>query len=276
MDCRKWLDRYSIDCRLKYNSENTCGNYISCVATFLERFRNYREPKEIPTEEIKKWLLSFETPNTRNHKLCGVKSFYEITVGMPIKLDRIPFAKKDNKLPQVLSVEEVQSMFNVCENKKHKVILALMYSSGLRVSEVINLKWSHIDRSRKIINIVLGKGRKDRQVLLPEQLIKLLEDYYREYKPKEYVLNGQFDIQYSSRSCLQVIKSLAKKAGINKRVWSHLMRHNSFTHLAESGVDINLIQTLAGHNSPKTTSVYLHLSHTTISKIPSPLSQIRL
>jgi site-specific recombinase XerD len=275
MDCRKWVELYSTDCNLKYSSEATRKNYISCVTTFLWRFKNYREPKEIPTQEIKNWLISFNT-NNRNHKLCGIKSFYEITVGMPVKLDKIPFAQKEKKLPIVLSVDEMQRMFNVCTNKKHKVILALMYSSGLRVSEVINLKWIHIDRERKVINVVAGKGKKDRQTLLPNNLIKLLEEYFWEYKPKEYVLNGQFDLQYSSTSCLQVVKQLASKAGINKRVWNHLIRHNAFTHLCESGTDINLIQRLAGHTSPKTTSIYLHISHNTISKIQSPLSNIQL
>lgn len=275
MDCRKWIDLYSTDCRLKYNSEATRKNYISCVTNFLFYFNMYREPKEIPTQDIKNWLLSFNT-NNRNHKLCGVKSFYEITVGMPVKLDKIPFAQREKKLPIVLSVDEMQRMFSVCINKKHKVILALMYSSGLRVSEVINLKWVHIDRERKVINVVAGKGKKDRQTLLPDNLIKLLEAYYWEYKPKEFVLNGQFDLQYSSTSCLQVVKQLAQKAGINKRVWNHLIRHNSFTHLCEAGTDINLIQRLAGHTSPKTTSIYLHISHNTISKINSPLNAITL
>lgn len=274
MDCRKWIERYSTDCMLKYNSISTRKNYISQVTCFLYRFINYREPKEIPTQEIKTWLLEKESPNTRNHRLCAIKSFYEITVQMPVKLDKIPFAQKEKKLPIVLSIHEMQRMFSVCVNKKHKVILALMYSSGLRVSEVINLKWKDIDRERKIINVVSGKGRKDRQTLLPDNLIKLLEDYYWDYKPKEYVLNGQFGLQYSAQSCLQVVKQLAKSAGIDKRVWNHLIRHNAFTHLCEAGTDINLIQRLAGHTSSKTTSIYLHISHNTISKIQSPLNQI--
>jgi site-specific recombinase XerD len=270
------MERYSTDCNLKYNSEATKKNYISQVKCFLYRFVDYREPKEIPTQEIKNWLLEKESPNTRNHRLCAVKSFYEITVGMPVKLDKIPFAQKEKKLPIVLSVDEMQRMFSVCENKKHKVILALMYSSGLRVSEVINLKWGDIDRGRRVINVIAGKGKKDRQTLLPDSLIKLLEEYYLEYNSKEYVLNGQFNLQYSSYSCLQVVKQLAKKAGINKKVWNHLIRHNSFTHLCEAGTDINLIQRLAGHTSPKTTSIYLHISHNTISKINSPLNAIHL
>jgi len=276
MDCRKWSDKYSTDCKLKYNSIITQNNYTSCVRNFLNNFSKYREPKEIPTQEIKEYLLTFNTINTRKHNLCAIKSFYKLSVNMPNKIDKIPYPKADKKLPQVLSVEEVQKMFSVCENLKHKVILALLYSCGLRVSELINLKWSNIDRSRMIINILNGKGGKDRQVMLTESLIPLLDKYYREYKTKEFILAGQFSNQYSSRSVLQVIKQLGKKAGIDKRVWTHQMRHNSFTHMVEKGIDISLIQKLAGHKKQATTLLYTHISHNIVSKIPSPLENILL
>jgi integrase/recombinase XerD len=277
MDFRKWYDRYSTDCKLKYPSERTQENYLCSVGTFLKYFENEVEPKSTPTDKIKQWLLTFATINTRNHKLCAIKSFYEITVGMPLKLDKIPFSKKNKQLPIVLSVDEIQRMFDVCENKKHKVILALLYSCSLRVSELINLKWKHIDRSRMIINIIQAKGNKDRQVALNQQLIDLLTEYYREYEPKEYILNGQFGLQYSDTSVNQVIKQLGAKAGIqNKRLYTHLMRHTSATHMVENGIDINLIQKLLGHSSVKTTNIYLHISDNHISRIPSPLQAIQL
>lgn len=277
MDFRKWHDKYSTDCQLKYPSKRTQENYLCSVGTFLKYFEKEIEPKSISTEDIKKWLLTFKTINTRNHKLCAVKSFYEITVGMPLKLDKIPFSKKDKKLPIVFSVDEIQRMFDVCENKKHKVILALLYSCSLRVSELLNLKWQHIDRSRMIINIIQAKGNKDRQVALNDKLIELLTDYWNEYKSKEYVLNGQFSLQYSEKSVGEVVKQLAKKADIhNKRVYTHLFRHTSATHMVENGIDINLIQRLLGHSSPKTTAIYTHISDNLISKIQSPLAQINI
>lgn len=276
MDCRKWLNKYSTDCKLRYNSEATVSNYVSCVNVFLNHFNKYREPKEVPTQEIKEWLLLAKTINTRKHRLCAIKSFYELSVGMPSKIDKIPYPKSEKKLPIVLSKDEIQRMFDVCKNKKHKVILGLLYSCGLRVSELINLKWCHIDRSRMIINVIAAKGKKDRQVMLAQPIIKLLEDYWKEYKSVEYVLNGQFDLQYSERSVGQVIKQLAKEAGIKKPVWTHLIRHCSFTHMVEMGVDINLIQRLAGHNSPKTTAIYTHISDNLISRIQSPISSINL
>jgi len=276
MQNRKWLDKYSRDIQLVYNSENTRKNYISQVSSFLDYFKSQIEPKSISNDDIKKWLLEAKTINTRKHRLCAINSFYKITVGMPSKIQKIPYPKAEKKLPIVLSQDEVQRMFNVCENLKHKVIISILYACGLRVSELINLKWSHIDRARMVINIIQGKGKKDRQVMLPVSLIPLLEKYYLEYRAKEYVLNGQGCIQYSNRSVLQVVKQLADKANINKRVYTHLMRHNCFTHLCEAGTDINIIQKLAGHNNVKTTMIYTHISDSVVSKINSPLNNINI
>lgn len=277
MDILKWREKYSIDCQLKYNSEATQKNYISQVTSFLAHFKNETEPKAIPTGKIKEWLLEAQTINTRKHRLCAIKSFYELTVKMPDKIGYIPYPKAEKKLPIVLSQEEVQRMFDSCKNLKHKAILCLLYSAGLRVSELINLKWSHIDRSRMIINIIGAKGNKDRQAMLSPSIVPALEEYYRMYKSKEYVFNGQNnEPQYTSRSVGEVIRQLALKAKINKRVYTHLMRHNCFTHMVESGVDINLIQRLAGHTNVKTTSMYCHISHNLISRINSPISVIRL
>lgn len=274
MDIRKWHDKYSIDIRLVYNSEATRENYKSQVRCFLEYFKNEVEPKSICNDKIKLWLLEAKTINSRKHRLCALNSFYKITVGMPSKIQKIPYPKAEKKLPIVLSVAEIQKMFSVCDNLKHRVILGLLYSCGLRVSELINLKWQHIDRSRMIINILDAKGGKDRQVMLDATIIPLLENYYREYTPKEYVLNGQFGLQYSERSVGQVVKQLAKSAGINKRVYTHLIRHCNATHLLEGGTDLGLIQKLLGHSNIKTTLIYSHISHNLISRIKSPLSSI--
>ena len=279
MDIGKWTEKYSVDCRLKYNSQSTQNNYISQVKSFLFMFENEEQPKSIPNDKIKEWLLEAKTINTRKHRLCAIKSFYELTSGMPNKIGKIPYPRSEKKLPIVLSQSEVQRMFDACENTKHTVILAILYSCGLRVSELINLKWKDIDRERMVINIIQAKGKKDRQVMLSADLIPLLENYWKEYKPKEYVLNGQFpdkELRYSSLSVLEVMKQLAHKAGINKNVYTHLMRHNCFTHMVENSVDINIIQKIAGHSSVKTTAIYTHISHNIISKTPSPFSNIKL
>lgn len=274
MNILNWTEKFSKDLRLKFNSKETHDNYLSVARTFLTHFQNEKEPKSIDNEKIKDWILEAKTPNTMKARMCGITCFYKITVGMPNKISAIPYPKSGKKLPIVLSQQEVQKMFDVCENLKHKVVLALLYSTGMRVSELINLTWSNIDRSRMIIHIIAGKGNKDRQVMLTPSLIPLLEKYYCQYKTKNYILGGQFSEQYSDRSVGQVMKQLAAKAGINKRVYTHLMRHNCFTHLVENGIDINLIQKLAGHSNVKTTLLYTQISHNLISNIQSPLSQI--
>lgn len=278
MNIGKYTELYSEDLKLKNYSNNTIENYVSQVKCFLQYFDSQvTKPSEINERMIKTWLLDAKSINGRKHRMSAVKLFYSLTGNQPLKFKNIEYPRSDKKLPIVLSQEEIQRMFTACTNTKHKVILALLYSCGLRVSELINLKWSNIDRSRMIINIIQAKGAKDRQVMLAENIIPLLETYYKEYKPKEYVLNGQNSLQYSDRSVGEVVKQLASKACIkNKRVYTHLMRHCSFTHMVENGVDINLIQKLAGHSNAKTTAIYTHISHNLISKIESPLSRIKM
>lgn len=275
MNIFEHTDNFIQEMKRRNYSQNTINNYSSCIKYFFGQSIK-THPKNINETDIKEFLGKFKEVNTQRNYHSAIKKFYDICLGQKEKFKYIPYARKDNKLPIVLSVDEIQKMFSVCENTKHKVILALLYSCGLRVSELINLKWVNIDRSRMIINILKAKGNKDRQVMLTPQLIPLLEKYWKEYHPKEYVLNGQTELQYTDRSVGQVIKQLATKAGLNKRVYTHLLRHCSFTHMVENGTDINLIQKLAGHSSVKTTSIYTHISHNLISKIQSPLSNITL
>lgn len=262
--------------RRNYGNQ-TIENYSSCLKKFFSQSVK-DHPKNISETNIRNFLGTFTEPNTQRAYHSAIKKFYEVCLGQKEKFKYIPYAKKSSKLPIVLSVDEIQRMFDVCENKKHRLILALLYSCSLRVSELINLKWAHIDRSRMVINILQAKGKKDRQVGLNDKLIQLFTEYYREYKSVEYVFNGQNGaLQYTDRSVGEVIKQLAEKAQIkNKRVYTHLLRHTSATHLVEKGTDINLIQKLLGHSSVKTTAIYTHISHSLISKIQSPLQDISL
>ncbi len=276
MNISEHIARFEQEMKRRNYSSQTVEVYSSCLKKFFGDSKK-DHPKNINEADIKAFLSEFKEPNTQRSYHSAIKKFYDVCLGQKNKFKYIPYAKKSNKLPIVLSIEEIQKMFNACENKKHKVILALLYSCSLRVSELINLKWKDIDRSRMIINIIQAKGNKDRQVGLNDKLIELLTEYWNEYKSKEYVLNGQISLQYSDRSVGEVVKQLASKAGIdNKRVYTHLIRHCSATHMVEAGTDINLIQKLLGHSNVKTTNIYLHISHNHISKIKSPLSNINL
>ncbi len=276
MNISEHTNRFIQEMKRRNYSQNTIDNYVSCLNVFFKQSVK-DHPKNINEDDIKVFLGNFKEVNTQRNYHSAIKKFYDVCLNQKGKFKYIPYAKKNEKLPIVLSVGEIQKMFDVCGNLKHKVILALLYSCGLRVSELINLKWEHIDRSRMIINIIQAKGNKDRQVMLSPSLVPLLTDYWNEYRSKVYVLNGWMGIlKYSERSVGEVMKQLAEKAGINKKVYTHLIRHCSFTHMVESGTDINLIQRLAGHNNVKTTSLYTHISHNLISKIQSPLNTIKI
>lgn len=275
MNIGKYVSMYSEDLRLKNYSENTIKNYCSQVELFLKHFNSQvTKPSEISEAKIKSWLMLAKTINSRKHRLSAVKLFYTLTGKQPLKFKHIEYPRAERKLPVVLSIDEIQRMFSVCRNIKHKVILSLLYGCGMRVSELINLRWSDIDRERMVILIRNAKGHKDRQVMLPANIIDLLKKYWYEYRSKEYVLNGQFDMKYSSGSVLNVVKDLAAAAGIKKHVYTHLIRHCSFTHMVEAGTDINLIQRIAGHASAKTTAIYTHISDKVVSKIHSPINAI--
>jgi len=259
----------------KASVDNYCSNFAGYLAHFEKK--GVTHPDRINYSMIKEFLSQFKEPATHSGYHSAIKVYYEKVAHVGIeKFKYIERPKRSKKLPIVLSTDEIQKMFDVCTNLKHKVILGLLYSAGLRVSELINLRWKNIDRSRMVIYIIQAKGNKDRPVGLNASLIPLLEAYWNKYKPTEYVLNGQNFLQYSARSVGEVIKQLAQAAGITKRVYTHLIRHCTFTHMVEMGVDINLIQRYAGHSNVKTTNLYTHTSDSTISKIQSPINQIRL
>ena len=278
MDSGKWLNKYSVDCKLKYPSVATQKNYISQVDKFLCDFKQYEQPKSIPTQDIKEWLLKTKSPNTRNHKLCAIKSFYEITVGMPLKLDKIPYSRKEQILPMPLSLEETKKLFKACKNKKHLAILSLLFGCGLRVGEVLSLKPQQIDRANMVIHIKNGKGNKDRYVPLDSSVLKILEDYWREYKPDLYMFNGQYSTpikptKYTLGSINQFLKDIALEAGLTKNLHSHLGRHSYASQLVENGTDIALIQNILGHKKQSTTMIYAKVTSSRISKIKSPISE---
>lgn len=275
MDISKHADDFVKEMKRRNYGEQTIQNYASCIRKFFAE-SSKEHPIHINESDIKLFLGKFTEPNTQRAYHSAIKKFYVICLNQKNKFRYIPYCKKSSKLPIVLSVQEIQSMFSACQNLKHKVILALLYSAGLRVSELINLKWSHIDRSRMIINIIQAKGKKDRQVPLKEKIIPLMEEYWKQYKPKEYVFNGQSSLQYTDRSVGEVIKQLATKAGIKKHVKTHLIRHCYATHCVEDGMDINFLQKLLGHSNVKTTMVYTHISNNLISKANSPINQIQL
>ncbi|WP_408956122.1 site-specific tyrosine recombinase/integron integrase [Natroniella sp. ANB-PHB2] len=248
----------------------------------IKRFINYTDKKisQINESEIKEYVLYLLNEKQLTHSfvnqvISAIKFLaLEILEKENIIID-IPRPKKESKLPQVLSEKEVNSILQVLDNEKHKTILYLVYSAGLRVGEVVKLKCEDIDSNRMLIRVRQGKGRKDRYTLLSKEALKQLKLYYKLYKPKEWIFPGQKKGSHLTvRSVQRVFKKACKKAEISKDVSVHSLRHSFATHLLERGVDLRYIQKLLGHKSCTTTEVYTHVSKKQFSKIKNPLDEL--
>jgi len=182
--------------------------------------------------------------------------------------------KKPNSLPNILTVDEVRRIINSITNLKHRAIISIIYSCGLRISEAVNLKINDIDSSAMTVKIVNAKGRNDRIVMLSEKLLSLLREYFKEYKPKVYLFEGQQGEQYSTRSIQQIFNNAVKKVGIKKKVTVHSLRHSFESHLLDNGTDIRFIQELLGHKHLSTTQIYTHINPVSIKKIKSPFDNL--
>jgi len=210
----------------------------------------------------------------QNQAINAIKFYYEKVKGGARKFYQLERPLKEQKLPTVLSVEEVQEMIRATTNLKHKTIIMLCYSAGLRLSELLNLRPTDVDSDRMQLSIKGGKGKKDRYTLLSEKLLPLLREYYKAYKPQEYLFEGPDGGHYSERSIQTVVKDALQKASIKKKATVHTLRHSFATHLLENGTDLRYIQSLLGHSSSKTTEIYTHVTSKALSGIKSPLDSL--
>jgi site-specific recombinase XerD len=207
----------------------------------------------------------------QNQAINAIKFYYEKVAGGVRKFYQLERPLKEQKLPTVLSVEEIQAMIKATVNLKHKLLIMMCYSAGLRISELLNLRVTDLDSKRMQIKIAAAKGKKDRYSLLSEKMLPLLREYYKAYQPKEYLFEGLDGGPYSERSMQAVVKEALEKAGVGKPATVHTLRHSFATHLLENGTDLRYIQTLLGHSSSKTTEVYTHVTSRALSGIKSPL-----
>ncbi|WP_317236288.1 MULTISPECIES: tyrosine-type recombinase/integrase [Flavobacterium] len=267
MNIGKYVQMYSEDLKLKNYAKNTIENYCSQVRLFLEHFNNVAtKPSEISEKQIKEWLLLSKSINGRKHRISAVKLFYKLTGKQPLKFKHIEYPRSEKKLPKIIDKDFLLYKISKIQNKKHKAIISLAYSTGMRVSEVCNLLLEDIDSKRMIINIRQSKGRKDRIVALSENILEILREYFKEFKPKEYLFNGQFNLKYSQTSCNQIVKKY-----LGKEYHFHLLRHSNATALLEAGTDIRIIQKHLGHSSSKTTEIYTHVSTNIIQRMSLPI-----
>lgn len=271
---RKCPDAYLDKLESKHYAVSTAKVYIS----MFEKYVNFYAEKDINTldeNDINTFLKHYTRQNlsksTLNQLINSIKFYYEIVHNMPNRFYDIDRPFKDQTLPKVICKEDVLKMITVTKNIKHRCIIQLLYSAGLRREELLNLKITDIDSKRMIIKVTKAKGNKDRQTLLSQTALKELRLYFKEYKPKKYLFEGQNSEQYSAGSVLKIVKRAAKMAKINITVSPHMLRHSFATHLLEAGTDIRVIQTILGHNSIKTTEIYAHVATNQIIIIKNPL-----
>jgi site-specific recombinase XerD len=231
-------------------------------------------------EDIKRYLVHVMqkeklSENTAHSRLNALKFYFDQVLGREKFFWEIPRPKKKQQLPKVISEEKILSGLWKIENLKHKTLLLLAYSAGLRVSEVVSLKICDINSDRMQVNINDAKGKKDRVVTLSAVVLKLLRQYYKEFKPAIWLFEGQYSGEhYTSRSAQLIFKAAYKKLGLPSQCSFHSLRHSYATHLLENGTDITYIQKLLGHNDIKTTLRYTQVSNRDIGKIESPLDKI--
>jgi site-specific recombinase XerD len=259
---------------LKHYARNTARIYLGMFEKFINHYKR-DNLMSINEQEIREFMLILTKQNRSksylNQMINSIKFYYEIVQGMPNKFYELERPRKDQKLPKVISKEEVLKVIANAGNIKHKCIISLLYSAGLRRSELINLKISDIDSKRMLIMVKGAKGNKDRNTLLSETVLLDLRKYFLGWRPNYYLFEGVKGGKYSASSVLNVVKKASRILGKDKTISPHILRHSFATHLLEAGTDLRAIQTILGHQSPKTTEIYTHVAINHIKIIKNPL-----
>lgn len=272
-------EEYLLKLELKCYANNTVKTYVNCFEKFINAHHE-TDYMKIDEREIRTYLQKLiqkgYSDSYVNQMINSIKFYYEIVKGMPNRFYSIERPRKKETLPKVISLEEVQGIILNTNNIKHKCIVSLLYSAGLRRSELLNLTLKDIDSKRMTILVKNSKGGKDRITMLNENVLKDLRKYYKKWKPKKYLFEGKEGTQYSGSSVLKIIQRAAKKAGIKKNISPHILRHSFATHLLENGTDLRYIQSLLGHSSSKTTEVYTQVATNHLKNIKSPIELLNL
>jgi len=274
----KLREQMKMDLKLKGYSPKTQAAYLGYMKNFVQYFG--RSPAKMGEKEIREYLYHLVTEkdlgdSSINSAYSALKFFYKTTLGRDWNVAKIPRRKPEKRLPVVLDGSEIKQLLAVTTNLKHRAILMITYSAGLRVSETAHLKVSDIDSKRMQLRVTQGKGKKDRYALLSRVTLNLLRGYWRQYRPFSWLFPGRLpERPISTRSIQKVFEKAKRKAGIKKPATVHTLRHSFATHLLEAGTDIYRVQKLMGHTSPKTTAIYIHLRRQDLLKVVSPLDSL--
>ena len=272
-------EEYLLKLELKRYSNNTVKVYVQCFEKFINAQKE-TDLMRINEQDIQLYLQKMiqakNSDSYVNQMINSIKFYYEVVKQMPNRFYSVERPIRKETLPKVISMEEVSAIIRNTPNIKHRCIVSLLYSAGLRRAELLNLKLQDIDSKRMVIFVKNGKGGKDRLTLLSPSVLKDLRNYFKIWKPKEYLFEGEKGGKYSTGSVMAIINSASKKANIMKKISPHILRHSFATHLLENGTDLRTIQTLLGHSSSKTTEIYTHVAINHVQTVKSPIEMINL
>lgn len=279
IDIQQEKERFEKWLKFKRYSSNTIKTYTDALVVFLNFF-NHKPVAELANDDVvlfvNQYILKHKYSfSYQNQIVNALKLYFREVRKSKIEVEGLQRPRREHKLPNVLSKEEIKAILEAPTNIKHRTMLSLIYATGLRRSELLNLKIGDVDSKRHMLIIRNSKGYKDRQVPISDKIIEMLREYYKMYRPKIWLFEGQkTGEKYSETSLQEVLKSAIKNAGIKKPVTLHWLRHSYATHLLEAGTDLRYIQELLGHKSSKTTEIYTHVSQSSLQKIKSPFEDL--
>jgi integrase/recombinase XerD len=273
----KLREQMQADLQLIGITPKTQHIYLREVSNLAKYFN--KPPEQLEEHEVKEYLLYLLnernlSQGTYRFYVAGLKFFYRTTLKREEVVANIRYPKQKKTLPIVLAISEVEALFAVTDNIKHKALLMITYSAGLRLSETSRLKVTDIDSKRMMVRVQQGKRNKDRYTILSQTALECLRQYWREYRPKEWLFEGQKEGTHIGLTAIrQIFLAAKKRAGITKPASVHSLRHAFATHLIEAGTSLHHVQLLLGHRSPTTTTVYLHVSQLNLAQVTSPLDK---
>jgi integrase/recombinase XerD len=275
MKKEEFLQKLEVELKISKNSKYTLRNYLNANSELLSF--SQKNPEEMTEDDVKSFMAS-KLSDSSSSSIIVFLSALRFAYTSILKRDLtagIKRPKREKRIPAVLTKEEVKQLFNALQNKKSKLMISLSYACGFRVSELVNLKVADLNFNEMIAHIRQAKGKKDRIVNLPAFLLEDLKEQvsHQQAEKQEYLFTGP-NGQLTDRNIQKIVMAAAKKAGIEKEVHPHTLRHSFATHLLENGVDIRKIQELLGHADLSTTQIYTHISREELKKIPSPIDNL--
>ena len=271
-DVDRYLDKIKTKLKLRGLSERTIHSYTFFLKPFLEKIEH---PETITLDQIESFsasLIDKYSKKSRSLAISSLRFFFRRVIDRPDIFVKLEVPKKEKKLPVVLSTEEIKAMINAADFKKTELIIKMLYSSGLRVSELANLQVKELDLNQNIGWVRSGKGDKDRLFQISASLSKQLQKYLNKHPNSKYVFSEQEPM--SKRNIQSIVTRLAKKANINKKVSPHTLRHSFATHLLENGANLLVIKQLLGHENVETTKIYTHISQEQLKGVKNPLDTL--